>query len=206
MWTHPKVTDYISVCWDLGPVCPECVCVCPDCVCVFVQCDAKFPSLAHLNVFLIICPQQAIMRERQRHADMFDCLVKFKWIPEDSVWFTVSVKPSGSNLTVQSGNFQTGAVRASQRCSIVNTLQQPLGVGPAPTRHALLLYLGPLQNCIFWPLLIFCTMTLHIWTVSRVGSETSKNKTKPLRNLTADDEAGCIKLLSGELSLFSVHV
>lgn len=55
MWTHPKVTDYISVCWDLG------LCLSFVCVCRF----AKFPSLAHLNVFLIICPQQAIERERE---------------------------------------------------------------------------------------------------------------------------------------------
>lgn len=64
MWTHPKVTDYISVWWDLGP-CPlyvsRCVCVCGSVsVCRFVLCNTEFPSLAHLNVFLIICPQQAI--------------------------------------------------------------------------------------------------------------------------------------------------
>lgn len=65
MWTHPKVTDYISVWWDLDP-CLSFICVC---VCTFALCDAKFPSLAHLNVFLIICPQQAIKTETERERE-----------------------------------------------------------------------------------------------------------------------------------------
>lgn len=133
MWTHPKVTDYISVCWDLG-LSLSFVCLC---VSTFVLYDAKFPCLAHLNVFLIICPQQAIEREvggglYKGPALMFDCLAKFKLIPEDSICLVPLSPTPQAQSSCSVKNFQISAptVRNSQwcrrglQCLILNTLQR----------------------------------------------------------------------------------